>query len=138
MQLVTFCGKNRIMATNIRKFLENYNLIMTDNSKYVIPSYRLFIDDLNLCVCIESFTHDYLRIEKGNVYLIRKRPSGTYSIYELTGLWGAKGHDADLLTYKALNNGIKGWNIPATREKNFKIINNKKLNSFLYWRTNEE
>ncbi len=112
------------MVTNIKKFLENYNLIMTGNSEYVISKNRLFIDDL--------------RIEKGNVYLIRKIPSGAYSIYELTGLWVAGGHNANLLTYKALYNGIRGWNIPATRKKNFKIINNKKLNSFLYWRTKEE
>lgn len=122
------------MKTNIKKFLKNYKLLKADNSEYVIYGKRLLVDDLKVCICIEPFIHDDLPIEKGNVYLIRERATGSCSIYELTGLWRNRGHDANILTFTALNNGLKGWNIPGGRKDYFKIINIKHLNSFLYWR----
>lgn len=120
--------------TNICKFIKNFKAIKNKDSDYIINSYRTLVDNLKVCVCIEPFIHDDLLIEKGNIYLIRKRPSGSCSIYELTGLWRDRGHDANILTFKALNNGLKGWNIPGGRKDCFKIISIKHLNSFLYWR----
>lgn len=122
------------MKTNIKKFLKNYKLLKADNSEYVINGKRLLVDDLKVCICIEPFIHDDLQIEKGNVYLIRQRATGSCSIYELIGLWKHKGHDANILTFTALNNGLKGWNIPGGRKDCFKIISTNYLNSFIYWR----
>lgn len=122
------------MKTNIKKFLKNYKLLKADNSEYVINGKRLLVDDLKVCICIEPFIHDDLQIEKGNVYLIRQRATGSCSIYELTGLWRNRGHDANILTFTALNNGLKGWNIPGGRKDCFKIISINHLNSFIYWR----
>lgn len=122
------------MKTNIKKFLKNYKLLKADNSEYVIYGKRLLVDDLKVCICIEPFIHDDLPVEKGNVYLIRQRATGSCSIYELTGLWKHKGHDANILTFTALNNGLKGWNIPGGRKDCFKIISINHLNSFIYWR----
>lgn len=122
------------MKTNIKKFLKNYKLLKADNSEYVIYGNRLLVDDLKVCICIEPFIHDGLQIEKGNVYLIRQRATGSCSIYELTGLWKHRGHDANILNFTALNNGLKGWNIPGGRKDCFKIISINHLNSFIYWR----
>lgn len=120
------------MATNIKKFLKNYKLLKADNSEYVIYGNRLLVDDLKVCICIEPFIHDDLQIEKGNVYLFRKRATGNYSIYELTGLWRTEGHQAHILTVKAVNDGIKGWNISSRYKDYFKIIGNSFLCPFLY------
>ena len=48
------------------------------------------------------------------------------------------GHQAGLLNDRALENGIKGWNIPPKYRKCFKVINANQLTSFLYWGTNED
>lgn len=121
------------MATNIKKFLENYKLIMADRSDYVHFEYWGTRKTLEICVCIESFMWDELLIEKGNTYLIRIKHHG-YAIYELTGLWVFLGHEAGLLNNRALENGIKGWNIPPKYRKCFKVININQLTPFLYWR----
>lgn len=121
------------MATNITKFLKNYKLIMADKSGYVHSAYWETRKILKICYCIESFTYEDLKIEKGNAYLIRKKPHG-YAIYELTGLWIFLGHEAGLLSDKALGKGIKGWNIPSKYRKCFKVVKDSQLNSFLYWR----
>nr|DAW66528.1 MAG TPA: hypothetical protein [Caudoviricetes sp.] len=39
-----------------------------------------------------------------------------------------------MLNDRALDNGIKGWNIPSDYRKCFKVININQLTSFLYWR----
>ena len=133
MHLVTFYGKERIMTTNIKKFLENYELIKAERSEYVYYEWWGLIKTLEICYCIESFTWDDLLIEKYNTYLIIKKPYG-YAIYELTGLWEGIDHNAGLLTDKALSDGIKGWNIPPKYRKCFKVVNANQLNPFLYWR----
>lgn len=120
------------MATDIKKFLENYKLIMADKSEYVQFEYSRIKKNLEICVCTESFIHDDLLIKKGNTYLIRKKPHG-YSIYELTGIWVLMGHQAGLLNDRALENGIKGWNIPSKYRGCFKVINPNRVTSFLYW-----
>lgn len=120
--------------TNIAKFLKNLGIIKSKDSDYIRKGFKDLVDDLKICKCIESFYHDDLLIEKGNVYLIRQRATGSCSIYELTGLWKHKGHDANILTFTALNNGLKGWNIPGGRKDCFKIISTNHLNSFIYWR----
>lgn len=61
------------MATNIKKFLENYKLIMADKSEYVHYDCWETRKTLEICYCIEPFTHDELEIKKGNTYLIRKK-----------------------------------------------------------------
>ena len=119
------------MATNIKKFLENYKLIMDDRSEYVHFGYREIAKTLEICYCIESFTWNDLLIEKGNTYLIRIKPHG-YVIYELTGLWVFVGHKAGLLNDRALENGIKGWNIYRKFSDNFKEINLSAIYDFLY------
>ena len=131
MYIVTFCGKERIMTTNIKKFLENYKLIMAYRSEYVQFEYWGIRKTLEICVCTESFTYDDLFIKKGNTYLLRKKYHG-YSIYELTGLWVSMGHQAGLLNDRALENGIKGWNILSHYKDYFKIIGNSSLFPFLY------
>ena len=133
MHLVTFCGKEGIMKTNIKKFIENYKLLKADNSEYVVYESRLLVDDLKVCICIETFIYDDLQIEKGNVYLLRRKSSRSYAIYEITGLWKYRGHDANLLTYKASINGLKGWNIPTKYRGCFKLVKFNQLTSFLYW-----
>lgn len=120
------------MTTNIKKFLENYKLIIADRSEYVHFEYCKTAKTLEICYCIESFTWDDLLIEKGNTYLIRKKPHG-YAIYELTGLWVFIGHQAGLLNERALENGIKGWNIPQKYRKCFKVVKPNHLKHFLYW-----
>ena len=132
MHIVTFCGKERIMTTNIKKFLENYKLIMAYRSEYVQFEYWGIRKTLEICVCTKSFTWDDLLIEKGNTYLLRKKYHG-YSIYELTGLWVSMGHQAGLLNDRALENGIKGWNIPPKYRRCFKVVKPNQLTSFLYW-----
>lgn len=132
MHIVTFCGKERIMATNIKKFLENYKLIMAYRSEYVQFEYWGIRKTLEICVCTESFTYDDLFIKKGNTYLLRKKYHGYY-IYELTGLWVSMGHQAGLLNDRALENGIKGWNIPPKYRGCFKVVKPNQLTSFLYW-----
>lgn len=120
------------MKTNIKKFIENYKLLKADNSEYVVYENRLLVDDLKVCICIETFIHDDLQIEKGNVYLLRRKSSRGYAIYEITGLWKYQGHDANLLTYKAVNDGLKGWNIPSHYKDYFKITGHSLLYPFLY------
>lgn len=120
--------------TNIAKFLKNLGIIKSKDSDYIRKGFKDLVNSLKICKCIESFYHDDLLIEKGNVYLIRQRATGSCSIYELTGLWKHKGHDANILTFTALNNGLKGWNIPGGRKDCFKIISTNHLNSFIYWR----
>lgn len=105
---------------------------MTDRSEYVYFEYWGIRKTLEICVCTESFTYDDLLIKKGNTYLIRKKPNG-YAIYELTGLWVYIGHEAGLLNDRALENGIKGWNIPSKYRRCFKVGNTNLLSSFLYW-----
>lgn len=119
------------MATNIKKFLENYKLIMDYRSEYVQFEYWGIRKTLEIYVCTESFTWDDLLIEKGNTYLLRKKYHG-YSIYELTGLWKPRGHQGNMLTVKAVNDGIRGWNIPSFFESYFKTIRLGHLHSFLY------
>lgn len=119
------------MTTNIKKFLENYKLIMADRSEYVHFEYCKIAKTLEICYCIESFTWDNLLIEKGNTYLIREKTHG-YAIYELTGLWVFMGHQAGLLNDRALENGIKGWNIYRKFSDNFKEINLSAIYDFLY------
>jgi len=119
------------MTTNIKKFLENYKLIMADKSEYVQFEYCKTAKTLEICICTESFTYDDLLIKKGNTYLIRIKNHG-YAIYELTGLWVSMGHQAGLLTNRALENGIKGWNIPPKYRGCFKVINPNQITSFLY------
>lgn len=119
------------MTTNIKKFLENYKLIMAYRSEYVQFEYWGIRKTLEICVCTESFTYDDLFIKKGNTYLLRKKYHG-YSIYELTGLWVSMGHQAGLLNDRALENGIKGWNISSHYKDYFKIIGDSLLYSFLY------
>lgn len=119
------------MTTNIKKFLENYKLIMADRSEYVYFEYWRIRKTLEICICTESFTYDDLLIKKGNTYLIRKKLHG-YSIYELTGLWVFAGHKAGLLNDRALENGIKGWNIPSRYKDYFKITRDIYLYPFLY------
>lgn len=133
MHLVTFFGKGVLMATNLKRFIKNYKHIKEEDSDYVIYEKRVFVDDLKVCICTESFYHDDLLIEKGNVYLLRRKSSGSYAIYEITGLWKYQGHDANLLTYKANINGLKGWNIPPKYRGCFKVVKFNQLNSFLYW-----
>lgn len=120
--------------TNIAKFFKNLGIIKSKDSDYIRKGFKDLVNSLKICKCIESFYHDDLLIEKGNVYLIRQRATGSCSIYELTGLWKHKGHDANILTFTALNNGLKGWNIPGGRKDCFKIISTNHLNSFIYWR----
>lgn len=120
--------------TNIAKFLKNLEIIKSKDSDYIRKGFKDLVDDLKICRCTEPFIHDNLQIEKGNVYLIRQRATGSCSIYELTGLWRNRGHDANILTFTALNNGLKGWNIPGGRKDCFKIISTNHLNSFIYWR----
>lgn len=120
------------MKTNIKKFIENYKLLKADNSEYVIYGNRLLVDDLKVCICIEPFIHDDLQIEKGNVYLFRKKSTGSCSIYELTGLWRTKGHQGQMLTTKAVTSGIRGWNIPSHYKDYFKITGTSYLCPFLY------
>ena len=122
------------MTTNIKKFLENYKLLKADNSNYVIYGKRVFVDDLKVCICTRSFVHDDLQIEKDNVYLLRRKSSTRYAIYEITGLWKYMGHDAGILTYKALNDGLKGWNIPRKYIEYLKVIKIEQLHTFIYWR----
>lgn len=121
------------MATNIKKFLKNYKRLKEEDSDYVIYDKRVFVDDLKVCICIEPFYHDDLLIEKGNVYLLRRKSSNAYAIYEITGLWKYMGHDAGILTYKALNDVLKGWNIPGKYVKYLKVINIEQLHTFIYW-----
>lgn len=114
--------------------MKNLGIIKSKDSDYIRKGFKDLVDDLKVCICIEPFIHDDLQIEKGNVYLIRQRATGSCSIYELTGLWRNRGHDANILTFTALNNGLKGWNIPGGRKDCFKIISTNHLNSFIYWR----
>lgn len=119
------------MTTNIKKFLENYKLIIADRSEYVHFEYCKIAKTLEICYCIESFMWDDLLIERGNTYLIRKKTRG-YAIYELTGLWKHRGHQGHILTVKAVNDGIKGWNISSHCKDYFKIIGDSLLYPFLY------
>ena len=121
------------MTTNIKKFLENYKRIKKEDSDYVIYSKRVLVDDLKVCICTESFYHDDLLIEKGNVYLLRRKSTNFFSLFEITGLWKYHGHDANILTFKALGHGLKGWNITGSHLSCFKVINVKRLYPFLYW-----
>lgn len=119
------------MATNIKKFLENYKLIMADRSEYVHFEYCKIAKTLEICYCIESFTWDDLLIEKGNTYLIRIKPHG-YAIYELTGIWRDSGHSGGFLSAEAQKNGIKGWNIYSKFRDNFKEFDLSTTYGFLY------
>jgi hypothetical protein len=119
------------MATNIKKFLENYKLIMDDRSEYVQFEYWGIRKTLEICKCIVPFTYDDLLIEKDNIYLLKKKEFG-YNLYELTGLWRHRGHQGHILTVKAVNDGIKGWNISSHCKDYFKIIGDSLLYSFLY------
>lgn len=91
------------------------------------------MDDLKICRCTESFYHDDLLIEKGNIYLLREKTVG-YVLFEITGLWTDKGHEGGLFTHKATVEGLKGWNIPSYQGLAFKEINLSHLYTFLYWR----
>lgn len=119
--------------TNIVKFLKNLEIIKNKGSDYVKTGHKDLVDCLKICKCTESFYHDDLLIEKGNIYLLREKTVG-YVVYEITGLWVSKGHEGGLLTNRAVRKGIKGWNIPSYQGSAFKEIKLNKLSTFLYWR----
>lgn len=131
MHPVTFCGKERIMTTNIKKFLENYKLIMAYRSEYVQFEYWGIRKTLEICVCTESFIQDGIRVEKGCIYGITNLDSNLV-LYELTGRWGDLGHSGDFLSTEAQKNGIKGWNIYSKFGDNFKELGLSTTHGFLY------
>lgn len=76
---------------------------------------------------IKKFIENYKLLKADNSEYV------VYAIYEITGLWKYQGHDANLLTYKASINGLKGWNIPTKYRGCFKLVKFNQLTSFLYW-----
>lgn len=125
-----------IKLTNIAKFLKNLRIIKSKDSDYIRKGFKDLVNSLKICKCIESFYHDDLLIEKGNIYLLRDK-AVDYVVYEITGLWVNRGHEGGLLTHRATIEGLKGWNIPSYRGLAFKEINLNQLSTFLYWGTNE-
>ena len=99
---------------------------------YIKSSYHNnFKENVKICKCIVPLSHDDLQIEKDNIYLLRKKEFG-YVLYELTGLWRPKGHQGNMLTIKAVNKGIRGWNIPSHYKDYFKITGPNLIYTFLY------
>lgn len=88
------------MTTNIKKFLENYKLIMADRSDYVYFECWRIRKTLEICICTESFTQDGIRVEKGYTYGITNI-YGHFVLYELTGIWRDSGHSGDFLSAEA-------------------------------------
>ena len=119
------------MTTNIKKFLENYKLIMAYRSEYVQFEYRGIRKTLEICVCTESFNQDGLTIEKGCIYGITNI-DGYPVLYELTGRWEDIGHNGEFLSIGANRAGIKAWNIYRKFSDNFKEINLSAIYDFLY------
>lgn len=120
------------MKTNLNLFRKSYKTMCEDGNDYVKSSYQSnFREHVKMCKCVIPFEHDDLWIEKDNIYLLRKKEFG-YVLYELTGLWGHKGHQGQILTVKAVNTGIRGWNIPSRYKDYFKIIKPSNLYPFLY------
>lgn len=122
-----------VKLTNIVKFFKNIEIIKNKDSDYIKTDYKDLVDCLKVCKCTESFYHDDLLIEKGNIYLLIEKTVG-YVVYEITGLWVNKGHEGGLLTGRAVRKGIKGWNIPSYQGSAFREIKLSQLSTFLYWR----
>lgn len=121
------------MATNIKKFIKNYKLIMNDRD-YITSLGIGLLEDLKICMCTKSFTWEDLLIEEGNIYLFRVKNSSFFCLYELTGIWKTMGHEGNLLTYTAIEKGMRGWNISNRHLGYLKEVNLSNLNTFLYWR----
>ena len=122
------------MGTNISEFMKYHRLIMNGDTRYINEINKQLVKDLKICKCIESFIYDELLIKEGNIYLFRIKNSNFLCIYELTGLWKTHGHEGNILTYKAVSEGLKGWNVPNKYLTCLKEVNLCRLNSFLYWR----
>lgn len=120
------------MKTDLKLFKKNYKTMRKYGNDYIRSScYYDFKENAKICKCIVPFTYDDLLIEKDNIYLLKKKEFG-YNLYELTGLWRHRGHQGHILTVKAVNDGIKGWNISSHCKDYFKIIGDSLLYSFLY------
>ncbi len=120
------------MVTDFKLFMKNYKTMCKYGNDYISSSwYNRFEETTKICKCVIPFIHDDLLIEKDNIYLLRKNEVG-YVLYELTGLWEHNGHQGDMLTVEAINNGMKGWNIPDYYRDYFKIIGLNLLCPFIY------
>jgi len=120
------------MKTDLKLFMKNYKIMCGYGNDYIKSSYyNNFKEKVKICECIVPFSHDNLQIEKDNIYLLREKAIG-YVLYELTGLWKPRGHQGNMLTVKAVNDGIRGWNILSHYKDYFKIIGNSSLCPFLY------
>jgi len=121
------------MKTDLRLFMKNYKTMCKYGSNYISSFYyNNFKEKVKICKCVIPFTHDDLLIEKDNIYLLREKKVGCV-LYELTGLWESRGHHGYILTVEAVNNGIRGWNIPYHYRDYFKIIGLNHLCPFIYW-----
>lgn len=120
------------MKTDLKLFMKNYKTMHEYGNDYIKHScYNDFKENAKICKCIVPFIHDDLLIEKNNIYLLKKKEFG-YNLYELTGLWRPRGHQGHILTVKAVNDGIRGWNIPSHYKDYFKITGHSLLYPFLY------
>ena len=96
------------MKTDLKLFMKNYKIMCGYGNDYIRSSYyNNFKEKVKICECIVPFSHDDLQIEKDNIYLLREKAIG-YVLYELTGLWKPRGHQGNMLTVKAVNDGIRG------------------------------
>lgn len=120
------------MKTDLKLFIKNYKTMCKYGNDYINSFYyNNFKEKVKICKCVIPFTHDDLLIEKDNIYLLREKEVGCV-LYELTGLWKSRGHYGGILTIEAVNNGVKGWNIPSSYKYCFKIINLGYLYPFIY------
>lgn len=108
------------MKTDLKLFKKNYKTMRKYGNDYIRSScYYDFKENAKICKCIVPFTYDDLLIEKDNIYLLKKKEFG-YNLFELTGLWKNQGHDGGILSWSALDKGLKGWNVNKDYLDNFK------------------
>ena len=121
------------MVTNIELFRKNYYELMKPKSEFVSLGCGYKRSRLKIVQCVEEFRYDELSFTQGNTYLLHIRETGI-TVFELTGLWKNKGHDGGILSWSALDKGLKGWNVNKDYLDNFKEITINFTHKFL-WRS---
>ena len=128
-----FIERLKRLKTNIKLFQKHFRLLKNCDPEYVYHYNKEHCSEIKFVICKESFAHDNLVFYKGELYAITIR-KGNSLIFELTGQWKeGRGHDGNCLTYRAMFEGIKAWFIPYRLKNNFKELNERALNEFIYW-----
>lgn len=119
------------LVTNLSLFSKNYKELLKPKSILVDSYYKDNLRYLKVVKCIKEFKFDQAQFVEGNYYLMIKRIS-KFTLYEITGLWENFGHSGNLLTFKALDEGLKGWHVDKRYFKNLQEVPNFFYHNFLY------